>query len=156
MRSSRAERTAAMNTESRGLPDVAVIALSAPAEPMLPRPFAGTTAPQSAPTGAVAGSAEVAGRADGVLGGDVVGRDGGELVGGAGVAGPGDECGAVARGVRMTGPAPPVGLAVMVVEVLPQAAVANSATPAIIANRTPRSAQECRRMARYLPVGRDL
>jgi hypothetical protein len=123
------------------LPDVAVMALSALAEPRLPRPFAGTTAPQSAPTGAAAGDADVVGRGDGVAGADV---------------GCGDERGAVARGVKMTGPAPPVGLAVMVVDVLPQEATANSAMPATTANRTLLASQDCRRMTRYLPSARHL
>ena len=72
------------------------------------------------------------------------------------VVGPGDVRGAVARGVMMTGPAPPVGLAVMVVDVRPQAATANSAMPATTANRTLLASQECRRMAMYLPSARHL
>jgi len=51
----------------------------------------------------------------------------------------------------MIGPAPPVGLAVIVVDVFPQAIDPNTTTLAITANRTPLAGQECSRMARYLP-----
>jgi hypothetical protein len=77
-------------------------------------------------------------------------------VAGADVVGPGEVRGAVDRGVRMIGPALPVGLATMVVDVRPQAATANSAMPATTANRALLASQECRRMARYLPSARRL
>src|SRR5258708_38975032 len=105
--------------------------------PRLPRPFAGINA-QSAPTGAAAGRADTVGRADAVGRADLVGRA--------------DALGRAGRlGVRLTGPAPPVGLATMVVDVVPQAADANTRTPAITANRIMLAGQECSRMSGILP-----